>query len=83
MHCCPEIELAPIPEECSPCPPGIKRGFMVRFCGKRKNLRGVKRRVGDVWQLPRGLVFYTPSGWVQMEVPDTIETEAITTEPKG
>lgn len=62
---------------------GLKIGFLPRFLGERKNLRGVKRRIGDVWKLPRGFVCYTPSGWVQMEVPDRIETEAITTEPKA
>jgi len=71
---CPPLQLKTV-EECQPCPPGISRGFIVRFCGQRKNLRGVKRRLGDVWQLPRGYVCYTPTGWVQMEVPRWIKIE--------
>lgn len=71
---CPPLQLKSV-EECQPCPLGISSGFMVRFCGQRKNLRGVKRRVGDVWQLPRGYVCYTPKGWAQMEVPRRIEIE--------
>lgn len=71
---CPPLQLKTV-EECQPCPPGISSGFMVRFCGQCKNLRGVKRRLGDVWQLPRGYACYTPTGWVQMEVHKWIKSE--------
>lgn len=81
-HCCHEIQLQPVSEECPPCLPGIGRSIFSRFCGQRKNLRGVKRRVGDVWQLPRGFVCYTPMGWTQMEVPKAIQTELIITKPE-
>lgn len=80
-HGCREIRLKAA-EECQPCPPGLRNGFICRFCGQRKNLRGVKRRVGDVWQLPRGFVCYTPAGWTQMVVPESIQREILTTEKK-
>ena len=73
-YSCPPLQPKTV-GECQPCPP--RSGFLFRFCGQRKNLRGAKRLVGDVWQLPRGYVCYTPTGWVQMEVTKWVKKKPI------
>lgn len=71
---CPEIQISPVAEECRPAPSGLDNSLMYRFLGNRKNLRGLKPKVGDVWQLPKGFVCYTRFGWAEMIVPKKSRT---------
>ena len=52
-------------------------GIITVFIGRRKNLRGAQRRVGNVCQTPRGFHFYDGKHWNLMAVPERITTKEI------